>query len=225
MNEWKICTKANIKFVIKSKFIWSSILVTNILIYMLYQFLAYSFERNFWWFAHAIFLFVSTFSVPIVLYPVFNDKNREMIKNIVYVKMKNRNIYELSVLLSYFIVLFIPFLFSSLFMTLLNRILGRGVNAMAQALFIPVAVMFIFIYLICMFALIVKITDKYLIGVLIFMILNLYFLASTNIFWGLFIPLDISNTSWVVEYLAGKAFLAAVAFSAIYLYLYLKNNN
>lgn len=223
MNELKKCLKINMLYSIRSRAIWTLVIIANPVIYILYNVIFYSYDDETWWFAYALYLIFLTMGIPITMYRLVSDKNRNLIKNLIYPNLSDIKQYDYSIVFTYYLIFFIPFLMSSAILGFINTFLNIMGHEAERLIYLSVATAFILVYCICLFMGLLIITNKFYLGFIIYIIINFYFIGmAQNVFWALFFPINYSERM-MIDYYWGKFFLSGISFLIMFLCIKIKS--
>lgn len=147
------------------------------------------------WMAYAVLLLISNFAMPLIYYIRYSDKNKRIIKTVIYVKMSNTVLYQ------YLIGLYHVIFFSAAYgvAVLLLSIL-ESVHMFDIYLLLSVICVQCIVNGICILCL--SIFDRYYIGLIVYMSLCVFFLTSNSVALGFLFPLNYESNSMM--YFAGK---------------------
>lgn len=180
---------------IKRNYILISTILFSLIICLFLFFLSENITEKRRWIVYAIFLFISNLFIPLAYSVRYSDKNKQIISTIIYTKTHHILLYE------YFIGLYYIVTFSITYgIVLLFLFLWKTASILDVYLFFSSICVWCITNGICILCF--HIFHKYYIGLIIYVLLCIFFLSLNNIMIGFLFPFQYENNS--ILYFIGK---------------------
>jgi len=194
MTDFKTVHKLTIKDINRNYWLWGTVMV-SLAVCLVMVFLGADITDKKRWMTYAVFLYITSFAMPLIYYIRFSDKNKRIINVMIHTKMRNIFLYQN--LIGVYQVLIFTLVYGIVFLALAFT---KTVGSLDVYLLVSVLCTLCILNGVCILCM--NVIHRYYLALIVYMVMCVFLFTTNSLVVGLFFPMSFENNCLV--YFVGK---------------------